>query len=383
MTLKHLFPRAMEVAYLDSAAEGLPAPGCAEAFLRYYRDKQQGTPGRRFLQQVEAETLEMAARLLKTEKNNMAFVSNASEALYILASSLEWTPGDEVIISEIEFPSNIIPWLGLRDRGVRLVVVPAHRGTIEWETVAQYISPRTRLVSLSLVSYKTGSYLTGVPALSAEVRRVGAYLSIDATQALGRCPVSLEGVDYLMASSFKWLMGPHGLGLVYLSPELGKHLRPVSLGWHSVKNAFASDRFEKYTLQEGAGCLSAGMPNFPSIYALHESLRFLLDLNLEVVYEQLRPLVERLRLGFERLGCDMLTPSGSNRASGIVAFSHPQSDVIGSALEQEGIILWGGDGRVRTSVHLYNDMEDVDRCLSALASVLNSPKLREPGLLPT
>ncbi len=375
MAFKTLFPRAMEVSYLDSAAEGLPAPGCAEAFSRYCRDKQQGTPGRRFLQQVEADTLEMAAHLLKTEKSNIAFVSNASEALYILASSLEWHPDDEVIISEIEFPSNIVPWVPLKDRGVRLIVVPADGGALEGKDVAQYISPRTRLVSLSLVSYKTGAYLTGIPALSAEVRRVGAHLSIDATQALGRCPVSLDGIDYLMASSFKWLMGPHGLGLVYLSPEFREHLRPVSLGWYSVKNAFAPDRFEKYTLKEGAACLSAGMPNFPSLYALRESLKFLLHLNVEVMYEELRPLVERLRSGFERLGCDMLTPRDLDKASGIVAFSHSQSEAIGHALEQKGIVVWGGDGRVRASVHLYNDLDDIDRCLAALTSILSWPQM--------
>jgi cysteine desulfurase/selenocysteine lyase len=383
MRLKTLFPRAVEVAYLDSAAEGLPAPGSAEAFLRYCRDKGQGTPGRRFLHQAEAETLEMAAQLLNTKKDNVAFVSSASDAINILASSLEWNPGDEVIISDIEFPSNIIPWLPLKTRGVRVIVVPAENGAITLETVARYISPRTRLVSLSLVSYKTGAYLAGVPALSSELKHVGAYLCIDATQALGRCPVSLEGVDYIMARSFKWLMGPHGLGLVYLSPELREQLRPTSLGWYSVENPFAPDPSQGYSLKAGAACLSAGMPNFPSLYALRESLNFLLGLGVEAIYEKLRPLVERLRFGFQQLGCDMLTLGDPRKASGIVAFRHAQSEAIGLALKQEGIVVWGGDGRVRASVHLYNDLEDIERCLSAMASILNMPEVTglrvEPG----
>ena len=380
MTFKTLFPRAVEVAYLDSAAEGLPAPGVAEAFLRYCRDKEQGTPGRRFLHQTEAEALEMAAQLLKTRMDNVAFVSSASDAINILAGSLEWNHGDEVIISDIEFPSNIIPWLSLKSRGVRVIVVPAENGAIEWETVAGYISPRTRLVSLSLVSYKTGAYLVGVPALSSELKRIGAYLCIDATQALGRCPVSLEGVDYLMASSFKWLMGPHGLGLVYLSPELREQLRPTSLGWYSVDNPFAPDPSRGYSLKAGAACLAAGMPNFPSLYALRESLSFLKSLSVETIYEELRPLVERLRFGFQQLGCDMLTLSDPGKASGIVAFRHAQSEAIGLALKQEGIVVWGGNGRVRASVHLYNDLEDIERCLSAMASILNSPEITRPAM---
>ncbi len=367
---KHLFPRAQQVAYLDTAAEGLPAPGCAEAFAQYCLDKQQGTPGRKYFHGVEEETLALAARLLGTARSNVAFMSNASEALYVLADSIDWKPGDEVIISEIEFPSNITPWLRLRDRGVRVNVVPAERGALRWESAAERISSRTRMISLSLVSYKTGSYLTGVPLLAAEAKRVGAFVSIDATQALGRCPVSLEGVDFLIASTFKWMMGPHGLGLVYLSPEFREHLQPISLGWYSVTDGFEPHRFEQYTLKEGAACLSAGMPNFPSLYAFRESLKFILDNGVGSFHEELKPLVEELRIGFERLGCDMLTPPDSEQSSGIVAFSHPNADVIGAALQREGVVVWGGDGRVRAAVHLYNDRGDVERCLASLAPVL-------------
>jgi cysteine desulfurase/selenocysteine lyase len=371
---KHLFPRATEVAYLDTAAEGLPAPGCCDAFSEYCTAKMQGTPGRVALQRMEDETLDLAARLLGTSKTNIAFLSSASEALYVLAGSINWTAGDEVIISDIEFPSNILPWLRLRKLGVRVIVIPADKGALDWQQVAERISPRTRLVSVSMVSYRTGAYLTGVAKLGAEVHRVGAHLAIDATQALGRCPVSIDNVDYLVASSFKWLMAPHGLGLVYLSPEFRDHLDPVSLGWYSVANAFASDRFERYTLKQGARCLSAGMPNYPSLNGLRRSLQFLLDIGPEVIYQELRPLVAALYAGFERLGYDLLTPKGADYASGIVAFSHSNADAIGAALAANGVVVWVGDGRVRASVHLYNDVEDVERCLRALESFANQQK---------
>jgi hypothetical protein len=162
---KHLFPRAQEVTYLDTAAEGLPAPGCSEAFQQYCGDKRAGTPGRKALFQAEGEALELAACLLGTDRTNVAFLSSASEALYVLSSSLHWSSGDEVIISDTEFPSNIFPWLRLRQHGIRVIVIPADAGVVGWERVAAQISPRTRLVSLSLVSYKTGAYLTGLPAL--------------------------------------------------------------------------------------------------------------------------------------------------------------------------------------------------------------------------
>jgi cysteine desulfurase/selenocysteine lyase len=374
LSYKHLFPRAQEVTYLDTAAEGLPAPGCSEAFQQYCGDKRAGTPGRKALFQAEAEALELAARLLGTDRANVAFLSSASEALYVLSSSLHWSSGDEVIISDTEFPSNIFPWLRLRQYGIRVIVIPADAGVVGWERVAAQISPRTRLVSLSLVSFKTGAYLTGLPALAAEARRAGAMLCVDATQALGRCPVSLEGVDYLISSSFKWLMGPHGLAIVYVSPAGRERLDPASLGWYSVTNAFADDRFERYTLKPGAACLSAGMPNFPSQYALRESLRMVLDVSVDRIFQELGPVVGHLRLGFERLGCDLLTPADAEYASGIVSFAHSSADKIGAALEREGIIVWAGDGRVRASVHLYNDMSDAEHCLAALEPILLSAR---------
>ena len=110
-----LFPRTAEVAYLDTAAEGLPAPACAEAVQRYSRP-DLGTPGRKEFHSIEAEALDRAAHLLGTGPENVTFLSSASDALNILANSIDWQTGDEVIISDLEFPSNVLPWLRLRQK---------------------------------------------------------------------------------------------------------------------------------------------------------------------------------------------------------------------------------------------------------------------------
>jgi selenocysteine lyase/cysteine desulfurase len=366
----NLFPTAQQVTYLDTAAEGLPLPQCEGAFSQYCRAKARGTPGRQELHAVEAETLGLVARLLGTDAANVAFLGCASDALNLLALSLHWTPGDQVIISDLEFPSNILPWLRLKQMGVDVEVVPGNHGALRGEEVIGRITPKTRLVSLSLVSYKTGAYLSCVQKIGAAARKVGAVLSIDATQALGRCPVSLEAVDYLMSSSFKWLLGPHGLGIVYIAPEFRQRFQPAGLGWYSVKDLFSAQRSARYDLKDGAACLTAGMPNFPSIYGLRPALEFLLQVGVDRLDQELKPVVERLRQGLCELGVESLTPAGAEFASGIVAFAHPQAKEIGATLEREGVIVWAGDGRVRASVHLYNDMTDVDRYLKALAPIL-------------
>jgi selenocysteine lyase/cysteine desulfurase len=367
---KDLFPTAQQVTYLDTAAEGLPLPQCEGAFSQYCRAKARGTPGRQELHAVEAETLGLVARLLGTDAANVAFVGCASDALNLLALSLDWTPTDQVIISDLEFPSNVLPWLRLKQMGVDVEVIPGSRGALRGEEIAERITAKTRLVSLSQVSYKTGTRLTCLDKIAAAARKVEAVLSIDATQALGRCPISLAGVDYLMSSSFKWLLGPHGLGIVYIAPEFRPRFKPASVGWYSVKDLFSPNRFASYDLKDGAACLAVGMPNFPSIYGLRQALEFLVQVGVDRVDQELKPVVERLRQGLGELGVELLTPAGAEFASGIVAFAHPHAKEIGAALEREGVVVWAGDGRVRASVHLYNDMSDVDRYLKALAPIL-------------
>lgn len=363
------FPRSREVAYLDTAAEGLPPQGTQEALARYYQAKATGTPGRRRLFAEESEIRQLAARLLGTTGDRVALLSNASEGLNQLAASIAWQPGDEVLIDDLEFPSNVVVWLPLRDRGVVVRVVSSRDGVLRLEDFTTRIGPRTRVVSVSQVSYKTGTQLPFLPELSRETHRAGAVFCVDATQALGRVPVGVSGVDYLVASSYKWLLGVHGLGIVYLSPELEERLKPAAVGWYSIRDLFTPERFETFSYKSGAARLAVGMPNFPSMYALREGVEYLLAIGVERIESALRPLVRKLRSGLEERGVALLAPAGPEYASGIVSFAQVDAENIGAKLEREGVIVWAGDGRLRMSVHLYNDESDIDRLFSALDRV--------------
>jgi selenocysteine lyase/cysteine desulfurase len=369
---KSLFPRATEVVYLDTAAEGLPPATVKAAIDRYIEAKGRGTPGRSCLYAVERDAIAAAARLLGTEPANVAFLAHASDGLNQLANSIEWVPGDEVLLTDLEFPSNVVPWLRLRERGVNVRVLNSQQGIVELDTIVSAITPKTRVVSVSYVSYKTGTRLNYLTDLAKAAHASAAIFCVDATQALGRLPVPLEGVDFLVASSYKWLLGIHGLGVVYVSPELHDRMRPSTVGWYSVENLFAPDRFERFEWKRGAAGLQAGMPNFCAIFVLEEALRCLLQVRIECIEASLRPVVSRLHGGLEELGLQLLTPPHSELASGIVSFRYPDAEQLGTQLEREGIVVWAGDGRVRASVHLYNDLADVNHLLGALARLVKA-----------
>jgi cysteine desulfurase/selenocysteine lyase len=362
-----MFPQSHQVAYLDTAAEGLPLAEGETALAAYFTDKSVGSPGRRHFHVEEERAQSAVARLLGAHPEDVALISCCSEAVNVLANSIHWKPGDEVLISDLEFPSGALAWLRLRDRGVILRVLPSEEGRISLKSFHEAIGKNTRVVYVSHVSYKTGTRLPFLLELSKAAHEIGALFVVDATQSLGRLPVTVDGIDFLVASGYKWLLGVHGLSVVYMSPSLRDRLAPGALGWYSVRNLFTPDRFEQYALKPGAGWIMCGMPAFPSIYVLRRSVEFLLELGVDRIDAELRPLVAQLRQGIEELGFHLITPPDTQYASGIVSFSHPDCERIAVELEERNVIVWAGDGRVRASLHLYNDRSDIERYLRELA----------------
>lgn len=363
---KQLFPTAAGSAYLDTAAEGLPPACVTEALAEYEREKGRGTPGRDRHYAVQHEAEEAVATLLGASPDDVVLLSNASDALNILAHSIDWRPGDEVLINDQEFPSGVVTWLRLRSLGVRLIVVPTTNGETHLADWTSRLNERTRVVCVSQVSYKTGTQISFLEELAEQTHRAGSVFCVDATQALGRVPVSVRGVDFLTASSYKWTLATHGLGIVYVAPAMRERLQEATAGWYSVEQVFHPERFTAYEAKRTAGRLQAGMPNFPGIYAMNASVRFLLGIGIGTIDDGLRPVVARLREGLAAQGHTLLTPAGAEFASGIVSFAHAEPEAIMTQLAGRGVTVWGGDGRVRASVHLYNDMSDVERMLAAL-----------------
>ncbi|MCC6367788.1 MAG: aminotransferase class V-fold PLP-dependent enzyme [Bryobacterales bacterium] len=366
---KQQFALPEGISYLDTAAEGIPPLAVEAALAAYWREKSKGTPGRKKLYEELREAAGTAARLLGTDAENIAFLSHTTEALNLLANSITWRPGDEVLICDLEFPSNVVVWLRLRSLGVKVVVVPSSGGRVELEDWKARLSERTRVVSVSKVSYKSGTRIPYLEQLAGEAHAVGALFCVDATQALGRVPAPLAGVDFLAASSYKWLLGSHGVGVVYASPRLRELVTPASMGWFALEELFHPQRFETYTPKRGAASLQTGMPNFPGIFALKAGLECILQPGVERIDQELRPLVTALRNGLVEQGWELLTPAEERFASGIVSFQHPQPQQLAARLAGEGVIVWGGDGRIRISVHLYSEEEDVARCLSAIRRI--------------
>ena len=360
------FPSLEGKCYLNTAAEGIPPRVVVEAAQDYLRDKLTGMDGRDAHFSREVQARELAGRLLGLDASEIGFCSCSAEAYNLLASALDLQPEDEVIISDLDFPSGATPWLAARVRP-RVRLWKSRNGALDLADLAPLLSPRTRLVQVSLVSFYNGWRLPWLPFVEVVRQTVPeAVISADITQALGRIPGHCEGADILISSTHKWLLGLHGGCVVGIPERSAGRLTTAAGGWYHLSSAFGPDRFESTVPKPGAASFSVGMPSFAPIYALHAGLAYLLERDVKAIADYADPLAHSADEELRLRGIVPLAPRDASCGSGIVAFRHERGEEIQAALRRENIHIMHQAGRLRLSFHGYNTLDDVRRFFEAL-----------------
>lgn len=358
------FPSLAGKCYLNTAAEGIPPTAVGAGLQEYWKDKLLGMDGREKHFAIEARAKQRAGQLLGLSPDEIGFCSCSAEAYNLLAGALRPAETDEVVVSDIDFPSGFTPWIGKS----RLRVWKNREGALEMADLAAILSPRVRLVQVSLVSFYNGwrlpweEFITLVRRLAPE-----ATVSVDVTQALGRCVLNCTGADIIISSTHKWLLGIHGGCVVGIPQPAAERLTTSAGGWYHIRNAFDSDRFERSIRKSGAASYSVGMPSFAPIYALDAAMAYLLALGVEHIARYADPLVQAAFDGIQSLGLSPLAPLTS---SGIIAFKHPQGERLNHHLRSRGIHIMHQAGRLRASFHAYNTDRDVRLFLETLSAAL-------------
>lgn len=361
-------------SYLNTAAEGLPLQAAIDAVQEYLFDKAHGEPGRvQFWKRYE-RAKQLAARLFSAESDQIALVSSTTEALNAIAQAIDWREGDEVVFTSSEFPSNIFPWVALQKQGVRLRIVHPGPDGVSVDELLSQINGRTRLVTLSQVSYATGQRIDPAPIWQ-KVQGTRTLLCVDATQAAARVPVDGSQADFTVASAFKWMNSIHGCAVMSVSRRVLAQEVSGPAGWLSAEDCFADDRLEAFHPRCDAQRFQAGMPNFDSIYALAAALEFHTPEAVAARAEKLAPLVQHLRAGLVELGLTPLAPEGEANQAGIVPFAWEEANEMKRQLANRGIFVQGDDRRVRAALHWHNTQEDVQRYLAALAELTGDASL--------
>ncbi len=363
------------VTHLAAGGEAPWLAAHTEALSLLARDQSGGMPGRARKDATVERARERAARLLGVDAADVALLSSTTEGVNVLALALDWRPGDTVVVEAIEFPSLVFPWTRLQEQGVELRIVRPSDGS-PWrytlDDLAAAVDSRTRLIATSQVSYLTGRR-HDLAQLRDIADRAGALLLVDATHGAGVVPVEAELADVVVSSCYKWLLGTQGIALFYRAPQRLGALEPPIVGWHSRANELSLDRPDVWTAPDHAGRFEAANVSYLSAYLLESALAYLSRFPAAQLAAHSVWLTGLVLAGFERLGLEVTTPEQPEHRAGNATCVVPagvDSGALAARLAEEGVLVWGGDGRLRVSCHLYNDEADVERLLVALPAAL-------------
>jgi cysteine desulfurase/selenocysteine lyase len=357
------------VTHLYTAAECPLLLSSVEALHEYARLKATAEAGRACFAEAALGCKNALGQLMDVPPSDLAFLPSASDGINAVSGLIDFRPGDNVVINDLEFPSVALPWLRLRERGVDVRVVRHRHWEISTDALLAAVDHRTRLMALSHVSYVNG-LRHDLEALSTSLRTAGVIFMVDATQSLGVLPVPASAADFVVSSTYKWLLGTHGLAVLYWNRSRRPDVQPAAIGWYSLADTFAADRYERYTLKPDAGRFETGYVNVPAIYALSRSVPYLLKAGLPRIAEHALALGDLLFKGLTDLGLEVISPTDRRRRGASISFLHPRAAEIGRALAHCRVLVWAGDGRVRASTHLFNDQADVERYLDVLAGIV-------------
>jgi cysteine desulfurase/selenocysteine lyase len=335
------------------------------ACRRFGELKSGGMAGREEIFRVYSRAKARVASRLGVPAARVAFLAHSSEGLNQAVRAVDWRPGDNAVFADLEYPSLVYPVVGLRDRGVEPRVVRALGHHLSIDALAAAMDARTRLILVSQVSFLTGQRLD--LARCAELARArGAWLAVDATHAFGVVPVPGGLCDFVVSSCYKWLLATHGIGIFAYDPARVGELAPATLGWHSVARRLGSADPLAMPLREDAARLEAGNPALLPVFVLDNALARTEGLEIAAIERHAQALGAALIAGLVERGRKVVTPEAPAERAGNVCFLEDDGAGLASRLAERGVLVWGGDGRIRVSAHLYNDADDIRAFFAAL-----------------
>jgi len=364
-----LFQLEPDLIYLNHAAVAPWPRATAQAVSRFAQENAlQGSLAYPRWLQTEQALREQLCRVIGVDDSNaIALVKNTSEALSFVAYGLTWKEGDNIVISNEEFPSNRVVWESLANQGVELRMAKLSSDEDAEAALINLCDRRTRLLSISAVQYASG-FRVDLGRLGEFCHRQHILFCVDAIQQAGALPLSLQDchVDFAMADGHKWLLGPEGLGFFYVRPEAMEHLRLTQFGWHMLDDPSDFDNIN-WRIAHSARRFECGSPNMTAIHALHASLDIIENIGLDSIAAQVldntRYLIEEL----QRIDAmQIVTPQSSDRHAGIVSFRLSGFDMpaLFKFLSDRKVFCALRSGSLRLSPHFHNPRPQLALCVS-------------------
>jgi cysteine desulfurase/selenocysteine lyase len=362
------FPVTKKYIYLDHSGVSPVSLRVTNAIEKFLQESSEGGAFHypSWAQRV-VDVRRTCARLINAGADELAFVKSTSHGLSLVAAGLDWRPGDNVIMYEKEFPSNIYPWLNLRGRGVEVKAIPARGNRIELNDIEQLIDSRTRLVAISSVQYVNG-FRIDLKKLGELCKEKKVLLCVDAIQSLGAFPLDVKAlqIDFLSADAHKWLLGPEGIGMFYCRRELAERLNPPLIGWKSVQNEMDFGRVD-FRLKTDALRFEEGSMNLLGIFGLGAAIELLLEIGIGNVEARVLALGNIIIREANDRGFSVLSPETQSERGGNILFrGNFDPAAARDRLLGKGIMVNVRGNGLRVSPHFYNTAEELLTFFQAL-----------------
>ena len=367
------FVQAPGLRYLNHAAVAPWPNRAASAVARFAQENVLlGARDYSDWMSLEQRLRERLMRLLNAPStDDIALVKNTSEALSFVAFGLPWQSGDQIVISDEEFPSNRIVWEALAAQGVEVIQASLKGDDPEGALLAA-CGPRTRLMSVSAIQFASGLRLD-LQRLGAGCKQQNVLFCIDAIQQLGALPFDVQSYqcDFAMADGHKWLLGPEGLGVFYVRSELREQLKLHEFGWHMLEHMGDYTR-TTWEPAKSARRFECGSPNMLGAMALEASLSLLEEVGMPTVATLIAERVQWLQDGLGAIaGITLHSPLNPARRGGIFSFSIDGIDnqVVYETLKAQQVVCIPRGPGVRFSPHFYTEKRVIDETIAIAAAI--------------
>jgi len=372
--LRSHFPILREKTYLYNCSQGALCDA-VEAGIQNYAASWRSSvaPWDEWMEAYEG--LRGAfARFINAQPNEVAIVTSASAGINPIANALQFDKRgfdgrNRVVMSEYEFPTMGQIWLAQRPRGAEIQFLDGVNNTVPTECYAQAIDKTTRIVPLTQVSFVNG-FRPDVAAITKIAHAQGALVFLDGYQDCGTRPVDVKAldVDFFVTGTLKYLLGPPGLGFLYVRRELIGTLTPTMTSWVAQRDPFA---FNTKLLDPSpdARRFEGGSPPIPNIYLARPAIDLLAGIGMDNVATQIERLTGAFLKGVRDLRIDSKTPPSS--VGPLAVLRATEAAAVLAKLTARGIAVSTRRDGVRFAFHVYNTLEDVNVALTALEDTLD------------
>ena len=370
------FPTANKFVSLNAANVALMYHGAHQAIIEWQDDVALN--GSNNFDDNSEETVfrelhQVASRLINAVPEDIAAGSSATELLCSLAWAISPSKDQNVVSTEIVFPSTVYPWQRVASStGCEIRLAKEKNNFIHIDEIVTLIDQHTAVVCISHVEYGNGQTFD-LHLLAEAAHEHGALLVVDATQSAGAIPIDVQAcpVDALISGAYKWLCGPFGAAFMYLAPHLQTKLEPGLVGFRSHKNMWDLDA-SRIDYPQTAQKFEFSTMAFGCAVGLTRAINFLNDVGVENIFQHNRQLADRLIEGLQTRGAVITSPLEDKSRSSIVRahFENIGSNKIIQSLKRAGVFVSRRGDSIRFSPHLYNSMSDIDKALAEIDNIL-------------